>query len=293
MENTTYNTEDQEIAGYIAATFTPVCGKELLLSLSVLYSLEYPNIQEHLVSLINGAAGDDKDLVSMQFEAAIVSGLDDVLGQWGLVFNDDASLSTKNAIATSLNFVQEIEDPVPYLRILETDLSPVEKLAKIVDNISQVSEMEVLDTVLEVSPSTLSRLYDVLDQNEKRVEDEDSYVIDEKQLKCFNDFHKYRGETPLIGYMMLANNFLFGMKYETYLPYVEHHLVQTMPEDTAANLLSLFFMSSDAWEAPVEVFRRESERLLQRGSAIIPTEDAMRKILSGFEQYRKTINEPT
>lgn len=294
MENTTYTNEDQEIAGYIASTFTQECGQDLTTALSILYDLEYPNIQEFLVGLVNGAAGDDKDLVSMQFEAAIHDGLNDIFTQWGVTFNEEVRLSTKNTIASSMNFVQEIEDPVPYLRILETNLSPVEKLARIVEGVSDFTEIEVLDSVLSINPETLSRLYDVLTQAEERLTgSQEEPEINEKQLKCFTDFQKYCNNEPLIGYVMLVNNFLFGMKYETYLPYVEGHLVQTLPEETAKNLLSFFFLSSDTWEAPLETFRKESERLLHRGAAILPTEDAMRKILTGFEQYRKTINEPS
>lgn len=292
LENMTNHSPDTEILGYISSTFTREYQADLINALAILYNLEFPDIQEKLLGLINGVEAEDNEGLSELVSQTISDSLDQVFVQWGITLTEDVMLSIKNSIATALTFVTSIEDPVPYLRILETDLSKQEKLARIVYDLTNVSEIAVLDAVLDISDSAIQRLYGELTKREQAFAEVEEISVNEKQLKNFQLFCQYAGKEH-IGYQMLMNNFKLGMPAETYYTYVHNYLDVDVPVMTADNILSYYLMASDTWEAPMDAFRSNSERLLTNSRDILTVESAMRKRLEGFEQYKRALHDPS
>lgn len=292
LENTTQHSPDQEIIGYIRSTYTREYQTDLITALAVLYSLEYQDIQEQLISMINGIEAEDDEGLSQLMSDTIIAAMDKVFALWGIVINEDASLAVKNNIATTLTFVPAIEDPVPYLRILETDLSNEEKVARIVQEVLLQAEIITLDALLEVSSTMLERLYDELTKKEALMSQEVEEVVNPKQLDNFKQFCTYAGKDH-IAYQMLENNFKFGLKAETYLPYVIGHLNTGRVETTAKTILSFYLMASDTWESPIEHYRQQSEVLIPDLRDVLAIESLMRSTLEGFEQYKKATHEST
>lgn len=292
LENMTQHSPDQEILGYIRSTYTREYQNDLIVALAVLYGLEYPDIQEKLIAAINGIDAEDNEGLSDRVSSLITAAVDQVFTLWGITLNDDVMLSVKNNIATALTFIPSIEDPVPYLRILETDLSGEEKVARIVQAVINQAEIITLDAILEVAPLTLDRLYAELTKQEAIVSKDIEEEINPKQLDNFKKFCTYAG-TDHIAYQMLENNFKFGMALENYLPYIADHLNTGRVETTAKTLLSFYLMASDTWESPIETFRKYSESLISDMKDVLAIEGLMRSMLEGFEQYKKATHEST
>ena len=292
LENMTQHSPDQEILGYIRSTYTREYQNDLIVALAVLYGLEYPDIQEKLIAAINGIDAEDNEGLSDRVSSLITAAVDQVFTLWGITLNDDVMLSVKNNIATALTFIPSIEDPVPYLRILETDLSGEEKVARIVQAVINQAEIITLDAILEVAPLTLDRLYAELTKQEAIVSKDIEEEINPKQLDNFKKFCVYAG-TDHIAYQMLENNFKFGMILENYLPYIADHLNTGRVETTAKTLLSFYLMASDTWESPIETFRKYSESLISDMKDVLAIEGLMRSMLEGFEQYKKATHEST
>jgi len=292
LENMTQHSPDQEILGYIRNTYTREYQNDLIVALAVLYGLEYPDIQEKLIAAINGIDAEDNEGLSDRVSSLITAAVDQVFTLWGITLNDDVMLSVKNNIATALTFIPSIEDPVPYLRILETDLSGEEKVARIVQAVINQAEIITLDAILEVAPLTLDRLYAELTKQEAIVSKDIEEEINPKQLDNFKKFCVYAG-TDHIAYQMLENNFKFGMILENYLPYIADHLNTGRVETTAKTLLSFYLMASDTWESPIETFRKYSESLISDMKDVLAIEGLMRSMLEGFEQYKKATHEST
>lgn len=290
LENTTYASADQEILGYIHSTYTREMGQELITALSILYDVSYPNLQEKLVGYINGLEAEDEEGLSIIFSKEIDQGVTDVLHRWGIELRDDVSLDVKTKIATGLNMVMSVEDPVPYIRILDTDLEPAEKLARIVAEFTLLADVVFMESVESIDKDLLQRLYNELLKQEERVAPPIEEAVDSRQVENFKMFCQYLGKEH-IAYQLLQNNFAFGMTSDVYLVYAAPYLHADSQEQTALNLLSYFLMASDTWESPLEAYRKTSEVLVHNPRDILPVENAIRRMLEGLEQYKRTLNE--
>ncbi len=290
MENTTYASADQEILGYINSTYTREMGQDLITALSILYEVSYPNLQEKLIGYINGLEAEDEESLSIAFSNEIDQSLVDVLHRWGIELHDDVPLNVKIKIASGLNMVMSVEDPVPYIRILDTDLELVEKLARIVAEFTLLADVVFMESVESVDKDLLQRLYNELLKLEERVAPPVEEAANAKQVENFKVFCQYLGKEH-IAYQLLQNNFAFGMSSDVYLVYIAPYLQADSQEQTALNLLSYFLMASDTWESPLEAYRKTSEVLVHNPRDILPIENAIRRMLEGLEQYKRTLNE--
>lgn len=287
MEQVTYNSPDEEILGYIAATFTKEYGAELTNAISVLYMLQDPEIQEDLLSVINGPESEDPEVLMTSFNSAITSHIDKLFPLFGIVIEPTASLATKNAIVSALHILLDVEDVVPYIRILETDLTPLEKVVKLVTYFSQVSEIELHETIVDVDAILIHRLRISL---ESREENNDDAEVDIKQIENFKAFCQYLGRDHL-GARLVEGGIRIGMPMAVYMPFVAKLFEEAGDLDVAKDLLGFYLICSDTWEAPVETFRRDSEIILKNYKNFLAVETSMRSMLQGFEQYKRSLNE--
>jgi len=287
LEQVTYNSPDEEILGYIAATFTKEYGAELTNAISVLYMLQDPEIQEDLLSVINGPESEDPEVLMTSFNSAITSSIDKLFPLFGIVIEPTASLATKNAIVSALHILLDVEDVVPYIRILETDLTPLEKVVKLVTYFSQVSEIELHETIVDVDAMLIHRLRISL---ESREENNDDAEVDIKQIENFKAFCQYLGRDHL-GARLVEGGIRIGMPMAVYMPFVAKLFEEAGDLDVAKDLLGFYLICSDTWEAPVETFRRDSEIILKNYKNFLAVETSMRSMLQGFEQYKRSLNE--
>lgn len=291
LENMSQHSPDQEIVGYIRSTYTRECQSDLITALAILYGLEYRDIQEQLVGMINGIEAEDNEGLSKLVADTITAAMDKVFDLWGIVLNSDVMLSVKNNVATALTFIPSIEDPIPYLRILETDLSNEEKVARIVQACINQAEVVTLDALLEVRQFAIDRLYKQLEKQEASAP-ELLMEVNPKQLDNFKKFCDYVGKDHT-AYQMLQNEFKFGLTSEIYLPYVISHMDTGRVESTAMNLLSFYLLAADTWESPIDHFRKQSERFVSDMRDVLAIEGLMRSTLESFEQYKKASHEST
>lgn len=287
MEQVTYNSPDEEILGYIAATFTKEYGAELSNAISVLYMLQDPEIQEDLLSVINGPESEDPELLMSSFNSTIATHIDKLFPIFGIVVEPNASLATKNAIISALHVLLDAEDVVPYIRILETDLTPLEKVVTLVSYFSQVSEIELHEAIMDVDAMLIHRLRISL---ESREESSDDTEVNVKQIENFKAFCQYLGRDHL-GARLVEGGIRFGMPMAVYMPFVAKLFEEASDINVGKDLLGFYLICSDAWESPVETFRRDSEIILKNYKNFLAVETSMRSMVQGFEQYKRSLNE--
>lgn len=287
MEQVTYTSPDEEILGYIAATFTKEYAADLRNAIAVLYMLQDPEIQEDLVALINGPESEDPELLSTMFNSTLSSHMDKLFPLFGIVIDHDTALSKKVAILTALHAVLDVEDVVPYLRILETDLTPVEKVAKLVSYFTSVSEIELYEVIMEVDATLIHRLRLSL---ESREEADGTDEVNSAQIENFQAFCQYMGRDHL-GARLIEGGIRFGMAMSVYMPFVAKLFEEASDVDVSKDLLGFYLICSDTWQAPIDAFRRDSEVILKNYKNFLAVESSMRAMLQGFEQYKRSLNE--
>lgn len=289
MENAVNYSPDQEILGYASSSFTNEYRIELLNSLSLLYSFEFPDIQETLCNLLNDPSAEDEETLRSSFVNLIKLSLSDLLQFHQVSVREDTELDVMNAIMSALVMVQDTEDVIPYLRLLESDKENEEKLAAIVEEFTPISSIKVLEAVFEVGDNLLDNLYTVLGKKEMLQEDGLSST-NEKLVDNLKDFIVYAGKEQL-AYELSSHGFKVGFPTATYYPYASSFVDTGDNKTTAVNLLGYFFMAEDTYDRPIESYRAISEQLIHDTKRILPIESEMRRVMEEFEQYKKALKE--
>src|SRR5690606_6009525 len=107
----------------------------------------------------------------------------------------EAELGEKAQILTGLYRVQHVEDPVPFLRILETDFSNEEKLAHVLQHLTELDSIQlvaVIETVSDASLKSMEDYLELLDQRQNS-DTEPEGRVPKALLENLRDFFQYFG----------------------------------------------------------------------------------------------------
>lgn len=286
MENAIDLSQEQEIARFIQSNFTLEYQVDLTLAIEMLLQFEYEGICDALCELLYSPTAEDTDATSVTFSRIAEDALSDLIKQHG-VTTDNATLSTDLEVIRGIYHVQHIEDPVPYLRIIEGNTqSPEEKLATILSQFSVKDETFFLTALAEVEESFLNRLYLKLTEQEEKTNENSSKEIDVELLSNFKLFIQRYGKTNL-GYSIVNTGTPIGLPISDYVGYFAGQIDVSHPDVAAMDLLSLFFLASDTWQSPVIAYRDNSEQLLNNTKDLQVIESKMQQIFESYAQYKK------
>lgn len=279
----------EEIHNYIQTHFTEQFQSELLGSLVLFDAFDHARAYEPFPDILFDTTRDENEVVRLQFMAAINDGLDYLLQEHRILAFDEVDIGTKNQILSVMYRIQHLEDPVPALRILETDLSDEEQLARIVAEYSVLSEEQILEAVASVDSSTITLMRDYLYQQEAHLKEPDPPSVSKEKtliLENLSDFFAVHGQDNL-GYEMLSNGIQPGHVVRLYYPYIHEHLVVDDDRQTAKNLLSFFFLASDTYNDPLPVYRKYSDSLIHDHPKIVRIEALFTQLLNDLRNYQK------
>lgn len=274
-----------EIQSFIAGSYSQELQEDLAGAMALFEAFEYTAPYEQLADTLYDPEQEDPDAVQLGVLGVFHRSLDHLLQCHQIRLQEEISISTKNQVLGVMVRIQNMEDPTPVLRILETDLSGEEQLAKLMEAYSTIDETQALDTFASVSSELLHRLRDTLYQKEEAIEEVSTESMQNAaQFEVLRDFFHVHGQTNLAA-EMLNNGMRPGWALHLYLPYVQSALVAPTPTQMAKDLLSLFFMASDTYIDPLQAFRVHSETLLSSVDLIQRVETAMRADLNALSQY--------
>lgn len=289
MENST----QELIHSFIENHFSEEMQDEVRASFMLLEAFNSTEVSERLEDILYDGNYDDTDQIEQNFLECIDHYLDILLEKHQVVLKD-TSLEAKNQIIAVLYQLQRLEDPVPPLRILETDLSNEEKFSKIVSSYSELDEVDVLDYLESVAQPTLDRLQDFLYQQEEDIQNRTSLIEPktEKEMLIRNlrDFFTLHG-TESLGYSMIESGIEPGYSFSTYYSFVKKHLIGSNDASTAKNILGLLFLAMDTWNEPLESYRKYSEEILETTDRTMKVEVELTNLLNRLREYQKAKDE--
>ncbi len=282
-----------EIHAYLYDNFTEQLRQELLGSLLLFDAFHHAKAYEPFPDILFDTSIDDREVVRTRMLDAFHEGLDLLLQSHQLSLVPEADIPVKNQILSVLYRLQHLEDPVPVLRILETDQSDEEQFAKIIAEYSVLDEQQVLEAVYSLATSTLHILRDYLYQQEINLTPEESpAAITERGLLVQNlkDFFHVHGSSNLAN-EMIQNGIAIGHAVKLYYPYIHEHLVTDDDPQTAKNLLSFFFIANDTFNDPLAVYRKTSDDLIHDHPRTIRIEALITQLLNDLRNYQKAAHD--
>ena len=276
------------VQGYIAQTFSEQMQAEIQNSFALFDAFEHRQAYVHLPDIVLDIDADNTDLTQLKFLSSVNEQLDVIFKAHQIELEEDTELYVKNQILSVLYRLQMLEDIIPVLRILESSFSDEEKIAKIVEEYSELDEATVLVALKSVQSSTLetlqSFLYTQEEQQEKKPEiDPEVFKQIQNTLK---DFFVICGQDNL-AFEFIQSGMSIGYPVKLYYPYVKEYLITDNDTQSAKNLLSLFLMAQDTYHDPLQVYRIYSEALVLDLEQRMRIETQMGALLNELRHYQE------
>lgn len=294
MENTLVSPPLETILTYAASSFSHEKVDEIEDAIAVLNTFQFPNLEPRLLEIIHDPVADDEAAGDMKFLGELHDCYNELFEEIGMVVESE-DLGRMAEFAISLNRIPLVEDPVPFLRLMETDLANEEIIANMVSEVSTLSVEDVMEMLLEVPDAHIHQLTVLLEKFELN-QPEDPTLVERTQklvtnLRAFHDFIK----KETLASRMVLSGFKEGFELATYYPYIKEMLVidQQNPniEQYATDLLSFFYLGIDSFTQPVAVYNKTSEGLNIPIQLTVPIQSAIIKMVNEFEQFKGVSND--
>lgn len=254
-------------------------------------AFQVATLYPRLIDVVNDYNADDKDSTELKFLGVFTDTSDEIFEAHQIRVHQETHLDIRNELLSVLATLQDVENYIPILRILESSFSTDEKFARIAETCCRLTMEEVLQAVESIDPSTLSILQTILYQKEEG--EETPLLANELEHKLranYEDFIAVFGKDNL-GYKFIEMGLPIGHPFETYEPFVKEYVKAETIEQTALNLVSVFFMSPLTYLDPARVFKIVSERLFDHDTTdqFVKIELEITKAVAKLRHYQESM----
>lgn len=274
------------LESYLLNTFSPEKLEEITDSLLIFDAFEYQGFYASLDTVLFDPQSENEDVGEYAFLGLLDQCLNTLLDAHGLTTHDETPQHFKNLLLQTLYRLQYLEDPVPLLRILETDQPDEVKLSRIIAAISPLDETLFHTYVVEVPSRLIETLTAFLYHRELLLSPEDTVIAPPALLQTLTDYFTFIG-TDNIVYRFMQEGVRPGYPARVYYPYFREHLLVDSVAQTAQNLLAYFLFCQDTYQDPVRVFREKSEQFFTDHDRLLKVQDIMSTSFSQLRQYQE------
>lgn len=244
-----------------------------------------------LIDMCHQQGSISTDDLQDSFLATVHEGLDYILSQHTVKLVADVSLNEKNQLVAALGFIQRLVDYSAIIRTLETFADDIEQFSSIISELTLMDETRIHSLIESIEPSMMRTLKDYAYQRTDELQAPDSETL--TVLENYPTFTKFI-QSQALGCTLVSQGMLVGDRFETYLGYVESNLIaENNPQQTAANILSVLYMSIDGYNAPLLTYRKHSLRILHDLNLVSKVEVKLLDLIARYTEYMKVLNEKT
>lgn len=191
----------------------------------------------------------------------IIEAQDYLLDRHGITVHDECTLADRMTILRCLFMVQKLDNPTPFLRVLESLKTDDEKICTIMSMLSDIPETTLMMQLQEVRPITTIMLSQYLYTQEDNQSNR-AHMANGKVQEYVKLFTEVFGINPGVR-VILNSDAIQGEEFSLYLPLYQE-LRQLITDETVLVELLLFMLlySSDGVEDPVKVYNEYSADLV-------------------------------
>ena len=291
-ENTLDLTQEEEIERYVASSYTTEYAIELNNAIALLELFQYPELKDKLTQLIYSAPAEDPEYLHVSFNNEVIEMTLGTVNQHGITLTEEVTLSQINQVLVALYTLPRRDDSAGFLGLLEVnDISNEEKFAKLLSYVTSLTEEDAMVILGEVQDVFLKRLYVLLLKDDVAEEvAPDPAIVD--NFRHFVKFMNDKGD-GMLGTLILETGMHVGLPFRLYMAYFADEINSTHAETIAVDLMSVLLISSDAWEAPIAVYREMSELLVKDAMLRPRVETCLKRIDEDFQQYKEAMSHDT
>ena len=282
------STDENILEAYITTHYTEETQDDIFAAFSLFDFFGFDTAFTPLYDCLFDSTDKDPMSTSDEFLRLVCTNLDEVLSQHLVKLNDSATLHDRIQICRGLGHLQRLVDYTPIIGRLES-LEPDEvQFALIVAHVTEYDETRVLELLESVETQTLRRLRDFIYEKENAVIEVD--VSREQIVKQVRDFKNACGEC--LASHMLASGVLPGASFTTYMGLVDKKdIVKADLVETARNILSLVYLTTEGMNSALLVYRKYGFQLLEDLNLVAKVEVQVIALISKMLEYRKVNHE--
>lgn len=276
---------DETLVGYINTAFSPELQEQIFKSFDIFGKFEFTNVEEDFIGMIMNASYTHSEDLHDNFLILLNEKLDFVIKQHKLKVSDDASIGQKLELCNGLYRIQSLEDYQPLMLTLESMETNEDKTISILSDITNFSEVELMDLIEEVNPIFLVTLKSFI-----MTKDIDEPIVESDDLVTKAKYFFSLFEQNTIG-RNLAAFVLIGQEFNQYLKFISEEIVAGTNQDIALNLLSVMVLSKDGYKNPLILYRQICGDLFTDVNKIAQVEEFLIKFLNQYNEYLKVQDE--
>lgn len=282
---------DDILALFVETYYNEQQADDINKALDLFDYFEYNQAFPGLIDIVAEQSATSNENLIDSFTAAINQRLNFLLEQHTVKLVDEATIDQKNQILNALGHLQKLQDYSGVIGVLESLEDDTEKLTNILSDHVLMDQTELMTLIVSFSEDLLTKLKEYIYAVEDATpsEDEPARLDIVSNLKLFNEFTE--GKT--IAAVAMQDGSRVSERFSTYLAFFKDEIVTKDTDQTAANLLSVLFMSIDGYNSPLLVYRKYSLSILNDLTLVSKVEVSLLNLIASYSEFKKVKHEAT
>lgn len=283
------NDVDFQLTEYIDENFLPEKAEIIHEAFDLLLLFKENNHESEYIDLINQSSYLDNNDIQDSIIVKLNQHLNELIEAHKLYINDTDDIRYKVHVLNALYLIMHLEDYSFIITTLETDLTDIEKLSRILAEYCLLSEEDIMSLFNQVDPVFMKLL------NQYALDKESVAIIDSDEsdqtvinnLKLLNRMHK---DTTLLGVQLLKSNIKPNLEIQTYVTLLDNQYDFNNISDIdslSLNIFSLLLISRSNLNGLLHLYRKNSHLLLNNINTVSAVESKLIQYLSQFLDRKK------
>lgn len=279
---------NERIEDFITEVFAPEFVSLIKRSFSLFEAFEHQNAYNGLNDVTMDESVSDIASRADRFTVELANQLDFIVKQHLIYLTDESNIKDRIEILDALYRFQHLENYDAITSILDSTDDPIDKMSRILEELTEFDQGYFLTLLKDVDPRTLKLMemfISIMNENVVQIPP-DPKIVDRVKV-----FVQALGQEH-IGYIVLEAGMIVGLPLKLYLPFVQEHLiVENNRVQTALNILSIIYLSDVQEQAVIETYREVAEDLFKTLDEVGRVEGEMIKLMAKIDETRKINDE--
>lgn len=276
----------QELDYFIDTYFCEDTKKIIIESLETLDDLQIEYENDFIELIMSEGTMEQVELLD-KFRLSIDNMLSGTLKLHGIVLNEEATLEFKNKITQAIIVLETYEGKDDILGILESSEEPNYKFSELIEQVTELSAINVFTKIESVDPGLFKRLIEIFNTSLIVIREDDV----EKQILRNNIVSKLKNIKAItkydkaLGFTLTNSDTVLGSDFKQYTTYADKHFEYLTIDEIAIEVFILLSMSMEGFDKPLITFRKYSQDLFSDLDKITKIDIKLNNLIIAYDKY--------
>lgn len=240
--------------------------------------------QPYVAILMDSNNDESADVADLLY-ARLRNDVRELISQFEIKFTEDIEFSKLLSILEGLIALPDYQDKDTVANIIETGDTSVDIFAELIELVTQLQSIEVIQVVEFVPSELFTKLMENLDPDND-LSDADPAPINPKLIDKLKAYREYTPNKNNFGFKLIEGGYSPGGTFKHYQNASGTMLDAVEDIDTVADeLLTLMYISSDAYENPLQFYTDNSSTIFSDEKRITKVYVKIKNRIAEFEAY--------